>query len=197
MGVPETSVAEAMAQMEAIGAALPAADGLACFNSMYLDVTRQVNSQLSAGFFADPAFMAHLDVTFANLYLTAADAAGNRCSLTRLRPPRPWLAGCFWYRSETATGGVELPEVGRHGGSGRADVVPPGERDQPVTGYPGRRPWPTGSRRERQLVGGGPAVPTSYGGLASTPLTRLAASGRCSQRSGRAARLWSPVLGLV
>jgi len=77
MGVPATSVAEAMAQMEAIGAALPAADGLACFNRMYLDVTRQVNSQLSAGFFADPAFMAHLDVTFANLYLTAADAAGN------------------------------------------------------------------------------------------------------------------------
>jgi len=77
MGVPVTSVAEAIAQMEAIGAALPAADGLACFNRMYLDVTRQVNSELSAGFFADPAFMAHLDVTFANLYLTAADAAGN------------------------------------------------------------------------------------------------------------------------
>ena len=55
--VPVTSVAGAIARMEAIEAALPAADGLACFNRMYLDVTRQVNSQLSQGFFADPAFM--------------------------------------------------------------------------------------------------------------------------------------------
>jgi hypothetical protein len=40
------SVAGAIARMEAIEAALPAADGLACFNRMYLDVTTQVNSQL-------------------------------------------------------------------------------------------------------------------------------------------------------
>ena len=45
--------------------ALPAADGLACFNRTYRDVTRQVNSQLSQGFFADPAFMTQLDVAFA------------------------------------------------------------------------------------------------------------------------------------
>ena len=63
--------------MEAIAAALPAADGLACFNRMYLDVTRQVNSQLGQGFFADPAFMAPLDVAFANLYFAAADAAST------------------------------------------------------------------------------------------------------------------------
>ena len=61
--------------MEEIAAALPAADGLACFNRMYLDVTNQVNSQLGQGFFADPAFMAQLDVTFANLYFAAADTA--------------------------------------------------------------------------------------------------------------------------
>ena len=67
--------------MEAIEAALPAADGLACFNRMYLDVTRQVNSQLGQGFFADPAFMAQLDVAFANLYFAAADAAGTRAAV--------------------------------------------------------------------------------------------------------------------
>jgi hypothetical protein len=44
---------------------------------MYLEVTRQVNSQLGQGFFADPAFMTQLDVTFANLYLAAADAAST------------------------------------------------------------------------------------------------------------------------
>jgi hypothetical protein len=63
---PVVSVAGAIARMEAIAAALPAADGLGCFNRMYLDVTQQVNSQLGQGFFADPAFMTALDVAFAN-----------------------------------------------------------------------------------------------------------------------------------
>ena len=74
---PVVSVAGAIARMEAIAAALPAADGLACFNRMYLDVTRQVNSQLGQGFFADPAFMTRLDVAFANLYFAAADTAST------------------------------------------------------------------------------------------------------------------------
>ena len=63
--------------MEAIEAALPAGDGLACFNRMYLEVTSQVNSELGQGFYADTAFMTRLDVTFANLYFAAADVAGN------------------------------------------------------------------------------------------------------------------------
>jgi len=74
---PVDSVAGAIARMEAIEAALPAADGLACFNRMYLDVTTQVNSQLSQGFFADPVFMTNLDVEFANLYFAAADSAAD------------------------------------------------------------------------------------------------------------------------
>jgi hypothetical protein len=74
---PVVTVAEAIARMEAIDAALPAADGLACFNRIYLDVTRRVNSQLGQGFFADPEFMTQLDVTFANLYFGAADAAAD------------------------------------------------------------------------------------------------------------------------
>ena len=74
---PVTSVAGAIARMEAIGAALPAADGLACFNRMYLDVTNQVYSELGQGFYADPAFMTQLDVSFANLYFAAADVAGD------------------------------------------------------------------------------------------------------------------------
>ena len=74
---PVTSVAGAITRMEAITAALPAADGLACFNRMYLEVTSTVNSQLGQGFFADPMFMSHLDVAFANLYFTAASAAGD------------------------------------------------------------------------------------------------------------------------
>jgi hypothetical protein len=69
------SVAGAIARMEAIATAWPAADGLACFNRMYLGVTQQVNSRLGQGFFADPTFMTQLDVAFANLYFAAADTA--------------------------------------------------------------------------------------------------------------------------
>jgi hypothetical protein len=36
--------------MEAIEAALPATDGLACFNRMYLQVTKQINTVLEQGF---------------------------------------------------------------------------------------------------------------------------------------------------
>ncbi len=75
--LPVTSVADAIARMEAIGASLPAGDGLGCFNRMYLEVTQQVDSSLRAGFFADPAFMTELDVTFANLYFEAVNAADD------------------------------------------------------------------------------------------------------------------------
>ena len=42
---------------------------------MYLAVTRAVGTDLGQGFFADAAFMTRLDVTFANLYFDAAQAA--------------------------------------------------------------------------------------------------------------------------
>lgn len=83
---PVASVAEAIARMEAIDAALPAADGIACFNRMYLDVTTQVNNRINEGFFADPVFMAQLDVTFANLYFAAAGALGDLAAV-----PSAWL----------------------------------------------------------------------------------------------------------
>jgi hypothetical protein len=72
-----TSIADVIARMQAIGASLAAGDGLASFNRMYLEVTEQVDSNLRAGFFADPAFMTQLDITFASLYFAAVDAADN------------------------------------------------------------------------------------------------------------------------
>jgi hypothetical protein len=72
-----TSIAEAIARMEAIDATLPARDGLACFNRMYLAVTQTVGQDVGQGFFADPGFMTTLDVVFANLYFAAADAAST------------------------------------------------------------------------------------------------------------------------
>jgi hypothetical protein len=82
------SVPEAIARMEAIAQVLPPNDGLACFNRMYLTVTQLVGSQITAGFFADGAFMDRLDVVFANLYFGAV-----RASVTRPdRTPRAWAA---------------------------------------------------------------------------------------------------------
>lgn len=90
---PVTSVAEAIARMEAIGGGLPASDGLACFNRMYLAVTQTVAADIGQGFFADPAFMTRLDVTFANLYFTAAQAAGTPAAVPVAWRPLAELRG--------------------------------------------------------------------------------------------------------
>jgi hypothetical protein len=73
-GPPVTSIDEAVARMQAIAVALPPADGLACFNRMYLDVTQQVQARVTQGYFSDAAFLGHLDVVFANMYFAAVNA---------------------------------------------------------------------------------------------------------------------------
>jgi hypothetical protein len=77
---PVSSVADAIARMQEIDSTLPASDGVACFNRMYLDVTQQVDDRIKQGFFADPDFMQHLDVVFANLYFAAVDAMSGPAS---------------------------------------------------------------------------------------------------------------------
>ncbi|SOD71993.1 hypothetical protein SAMN05892883_1446 [Jatrophihabitans sp. GAS493] len=71
------SISDVIARLQAIDAALPAADGVACFNRMYLGVTQGVGQQVAQAFYADPAFVEHLDVVFANLYFEAIDAMGQ------------------------------------------------------------------------------------------------------------------------
>jgi hypothetical protein len=67
---------------------------------MYPDVTSQVNSQLGQGFYADPAFMTRLDVTFANLYFAAADMAGNPAARSETAPAGALLINRgLWRRS--------------------------------------------------------------------------------------------------
>jgi hypothetical protein len=80
-GPPVTSVDQAIARMQAIDAALPNADGVACFNRMYLEVTQQVNAKIGQSFFADAAFMQHLDVVFANIYFAALNAAASSTAI--------------------------------------------------------------------------------------------------------------------
>ena len=74
---PVTSIDQAIAVMTAVSSALPATDGLACFNRMYLIVTETVRSEVAGpGFFGDPVFMTALDVAFFNLYLEAVTGFG-------------------------------------------------------------------------------------------------------------------------
>jgi hypothetical protein len=72
-----TTVADAIERMQQIAASLPASDGVACFNRMYLEVTQQISDALRQGEFADPGFISSLDPTFANFYFDAVDAAGT------------------------------------------------------------------------------------------------------------------------
>lgn len=70
-----TTIGQVIGRMEELERTLPAADGVACFNRMYLEVTEQVEANISQGRFADAGFMEQLDVVFASLYFAAVDDA--------------------------------------------------------------------------------------------------------------------------
>ncbi|MEO6885318.1 MAG: DUF5995 family protein [Jatrophihabitantaceae bacterium] len=71
---PAASIDDVIARMQSIDGAMPAGDGVACFNRMYLEVTLGVNQRIQQGAFTDSAFVSRLDVVFANLYFSAVDA---------------------------------------------------------------------------------------------------------------------------
>ncbi len=75
-----TGVDGVLTRMREIEAQLPAADGAAVFNGIYLTVTERIGAILApsgraATPFRDPVAMADLDTRFAGLWLTAYDAA--------------------------------------------------------------------------------------------------------------------------
>lgn len=82
-----TSVSAAIDNMKKIDASLPANDGLACFNRMYLDVTRDIEGKLKAQYFADPEFITKLDVTFANGYFNMVNHADQPSTVERAWRP--------------------------------------------------------------------------------------------------------------
>jgi hypothetical protein len=80
------SVEAVIARLRRIDDELPGSDGAAVFNRVYLTVTEEVAAGLArARVFRDPVFMAHLDVTFAGLWLEAYDAPGHD-------GPKAWAA---------------------------------------------------------------------------------------------------------
>lgn len=78
-------VAGVLARMRALETALPARDGVAVFNRVYLTVTETVARRLGDGAFEDPVAAGELDVRFARRYFGALDAEA-----AGLRPPACW-----------------------------------------------------------------------------------------------------------
>jgi hypothetical protein len=90
------SVEDVIARMQEIAAEVPDGDGAGVFNDVYLRVTEMVLERLrDGGVFHDDAFMADLDVRFADLWFTAYDSPVDDV-------PRAW-APLF---DERAAGGV-------------------------------------------------------------------------------------------
>ena len=82
-----TTVNGVIARLREIDGDLPADDGVAVFNRMYLTVTERIAALLAdpdggPSTFRDPEAMAALDVTFANLWLAAYDADAARRAVT-------------------------------------------------------------------------------------------------------------------
>ncbi|MGH9692914.1 MAG: DUF5995 family protein, partial [Bryobacteraceae bacterium] len=69
------SVADVLQTMDVIGAACIDGDGLKWFNWLYRQVTQAVEARIAAGGFADPVWLARLDVQFAGLYFGALESA--------------------------------------------------------------------------------------------------------------------------
>jgi hypothetical protein len=65
------TIADVIAQMQAIDALLPDNDGLKWFNRLYLMVTQQVDLNPPGGAWQNPEWLLHLDVVFAGLYFCA------------------------------------------------------------------------------------------------------------------------------
>lgn len=68
-----------VARMQSISAEVPPGDGVGVFNRVYLRVTEMVLDRLQeGGVFHDDAFMADLDVRFADLWFDAYDAPAGK-----------------------------------------------------------------------------------------------------------------------
>jgi len=78
---PAHSIDDVLRTLRAIDAICTDADGLKWFNWLYLRVTEAVETRVSAGGFSSLAWLADLDVRFAQLYFDALQSAlnGGRC----------------------------------------------------------------------------------------------------------------------
>jgi hypothetical protein len=69
------TVSDVLEVMQTISATCEDGDGLKWFNWLYLQVTQAVEARIAGGGFADPAWLAELDVQFARLYFGAVETS--------------------------------------------------------------------------------------------------------------------------
>ena len=82
------TIDEVVDVMQKIDDALPGNDGLKWFNSLYLLVTKEVLANQPGTGWYDAAWIARLDVVFANLYFSAIENLGSHAATT----PSSWSA---------------------------------------------------------------------------------------------------------
>ncbi len=75
------AISDVLQMLRAIDGLCANEDGLKWFNGLYLSVTEAVQNRVATGGFADPGWLAQLDVQFASLYLDAVRSvlAGVPC----------------------------------------------------------------------------------------------------------------------
>jgi hypothetical protein len=103
---PAETIPDVLATMRAIAAIVPESDGLHWFNWLYLQVTEAVAARVGSQGFHDPAWLASLDVAFANLYFDALRAA-----LSGATAPGCWRA-LFDRRGDTAVARIQFALAG-------------------------------------------------------------------------------------
>lgn len=106
VSTPAATIDEVIERMDRIGAALPAADGVAYFNRMYRRVTEEVEQAKVHERFERAEFLARLDVVFANLYFEAVDRSINGGEI-----PSAW-APLFHHRDRTDTHPIQFALAG-------------------------------------------------------------------------------------
>lgn len=79
------TVAGVVQRMRAVGADLPARDGVAVFNRVYLLVTEELHARMSGGLFETAETSRELAVRFATRYLDAVEGTAGGA-----RPPACW-----------------------------------------------------------------------------------------------------------
>ena len=93
--------------MDELLAPLPRTDGVACFTRLYLEVTKGVDQRLRGVTFADPAFLARLDIAFADLFFAADQAFSSDPS----QAPHAW-APLFESRSSRGIAPLQFALAG-------------------------------------------------------------------------------------
>ena len=99
-------IAAVLARMNAIASQLPAVDGEARFNHLYLEETVAVDTAVGTAGFEDPEFIRALDVVFAGLYFAAVDASSAGQPL-----PRSW-APLFAARGDARIAPIQFALAG-------------------------------------------------------------------------------------